>query len=364
MHVDEQVGQDGPDEPDQGGQGGQGLSVVGSLFRDLRRSASNEPSEDARAAVAELFPAGPELVEYLLRFCSLIVLSASIAAFGLLADSAGVVIGAMLVAPLMTPILATAAATVQALNRQLLGSLLVIALGTALAILVGYLVSALAGNTVVGGDLPGEVEARTFPGLLDLGIAISAGAAAGYILPRRSATSALPGVGIAVALVPPLATVGITRQLGETEDSWNAFLLFVTNLAAIVFAASVMLLLAGFRPYQIVSRRVLFSRVLLTLSGVVVVAVPLSIHTRTTVEDGQLRGVVVDAVSAWESSVRIVGLQADVRGGRAVVELLVAGPNPPDDVWQLAERISSDFGKPVDLELQYSVNQRFRVSVR
>jgi uncharacterized membrane protein len=93
------------------------------------------------------------------------------------------------------------------------------------------------------------VRARTFPGLLDLGIAVTAGAAAGYILPRRSATSALPGVGIAVALVPPLAVVGITLEADARTESANALLLYGTNLAAIVFSAAVMLLLSGFRPH-------------------------------------------------------------------------------------------------------------------
>jgi hypothetical protein len=85
---------------------------------------------------------------------------------------------------------------------------------------VGYVTSEVASDAVRGtADLPREVKARTFPGLLDLGMAVTAGAAAGYILPRRSATSALPGVGIAVALVPPLATVGITFELGAGAES-------------------------------------------------------------------------------------------------------------------------------------------------
>ena len=175
------------------------------------------------------------------------MLSSSIAAVGLLADSAAVVIGAMLVAPLMTPILATAAATVRADNREL-----VIALGSDRAGhgagdpgRLPHLSGRVRRRTRHCGTSR-EVRARTFPGLLDLGIAVTAGAAAGYITPRRATTGALPGVGIAVALVPPLATVGITYELGADDAARNALLLFVTNLAAIVFAASVMLLLAGF----------------------------------------------------------------------------------------------------------------------
>ena len=207
-----------PDEPASGGTASgsrpEELTALGRIGRVLRDLARPEPDPGAAEAVDELFPHGHDRVEYLYRFASLIVLSSSIAAFGLLADSAAVVIGAMLVAPLMTPILAAAAATVRALNRELLIAVGVIAFGTVLAIAVGYVTSAVAGETIVGPtDLPGEVKARTFPGLLDLGIAVTAGAAAGYILPRRSATSALPGVGIAVALVPPLAVVGICYLL-------------------------------------------------------------------------------------------------------------------------------------------------------
>lgn len=343
----------------------QELTALGRVTRQLRESLSREPDDDALAAIQELFPTGAARVEFLFRFAALIALSSSIAAFGLLADSSAVVIGAMLVAPLMTPILATAAATVRAENKELFIALLVIALGTVLAIFVGYASAAVASDAVRGTtDLPAEVKARTFPGLLDLGIAITAGAAAGYILPRRSATSALPGVGIAVALVPPLVAVGITFQLGARPESQNALLLYLTNLAAIVFSASIMLIVSGFRPRQHVSRRMLVARVLVTLSAVAAVAVPLTLHTRSTVEDTQLRRTVANAVEAWDSTARVLELSVDAVDGQATVELLIAGPNTPLEVWTLAERIRDDFGGPVELDMQYQRDLRFQVSAR
>jgi uncharacterized hydrophobic protein (TIGR00271 family) len=324
-----------------------------------------EPTDDAQAAVDELFPQGRERLEYLLRFAALIVLSSSIAAFGLLSDSAAVVIGAMLVAPLMTPILATAAATVRALNRELVIALAVIGMGTALAIAVGYVMSFIASDTIVGStELPGEVKARTFPGLLDLGVAVSAGAAGGYILPRRAATGALPGVGIAVALVPPLAVVGITWEAGATSDSWGALLLFVTNLAAIVFAAAVMLLFAGFRPRLRRSRVRLLSRVAITFGAVLAVAVPLTLHTRATLEDGRLRRIVARTIVDWDPSARVVDLNAEVRGGTAHVEVFVAGPSDPEEVWALVQDAQSRFGGPMEFELRYAQDRRFQVSIR
>jgi len=340
-------------------------TALGLVARAFRNAVDRVPDEDAQAALSELIPVGHERAEFVWRFAALIVLSSSIAAVGLLADSAAVVIGAMLVAPLMTPILAAAGATVKADNRELVISLMIIALGTLLAIAVGYAVSAIASDAVRGtADLPGEVKARTFPGLLDLGIAVTAGAAAGYILPRRSATSAAPGVGIAVALVPPLATVGITFELGARSESGNALLLYLTNLSAIIFTASIMLVLAGFRPRQRVSRRALLLRVTVTLSAVIAVAIPLTLHTRSTVEDSRLRGAVADAVAEWDSAARVIELVVDAVDGEARVDLLVAGPNDPREVWTLAQRIRDDFGGPVELNMQYEQDLRFRLTAR
>jgi len=58
----------------------------------------------------------------------------------------------------------------------------------------------------------------------------------------------LPGVAIAAALVPPLATVGIGLAMGDLGVAGGALLLFATNLIAIVLAGAVTLLLLGFRP--------------------------------------------------------------------------------------------------------------------
>jgi uncharacterized hydrophobic protein (TIGR00271 family) len=341
------------------------LTALGRLLRGVQEATLTEPDDEAMAAVDELFPTGFDRIVYTMRFSALIVLSSSIAAFGLLANSAGVVIGAMLVAPLMTPILATAAAMVRAMNRELLIALATILLGTVLAIVVGFMVSLIASETIVGPvDLPAEVEARTFPGLLDLGIAITAGAAAGYILPRRSTTSALPGVGIAVALVPPLVVVGITFEANANTESANALLLFATNLAAIVFSTAFMLLLAGFRPHVRQSRARLAVRVLVTVGAVLAVAVPLTWHTQSTLEDSRLRRIVAESISDWDPTTRITELTAEVRGDTGHVEVLVEGANEPREVWALAQETQRRFGGPVVFELRYAQDLRFQVTVR
>jgi hypothetical protein len=69
-------------------------TALGGLFEALRESVFAPPSEEAIEAVDELLPEGEEFLTYLGRFTMLIVLSAGIAASGLLADSSAVVIGA------------------------------------------------------------------------------------------------------------------------------------------------------------------------------------------------------------------------------------------------------------------------------
>ncbi|CAN5747280.1 DUF389 domain-containing protein [soil metagenome] len=340
------------------------LTALGSLVSAGRSRLSVTPTAEEKAAVDELIPDGDELWPYVAKFVTLTILSAGIASFGLLSNSSAVVIGAMLVAPLMTPITATAGATVTAHNGRLVRALLIIVMGTALAVAVGYVTTLVAGTAVLSdADLPEEVVARTFPGLLDLGIAITAGAAAGYIAPRRSVTSALPGVGIAVALVPPLATVGITAALGLGSDAQNAMLLYLTNLAAIVFAASFMLLLAGFRPDDHPARG-LRRRLALTVIAVIAVAIPLTLHTRETLRDSALRASTTQAVEAWDDQVQIRDLQSNVDDDLAVVELRVAGSGEPKPAWQLAEEIRDRFGGPVDLRLFFDTDEQFVVSAR
>ena len=338
------------------------VEMIGEWLGSVRLRT---PDADEFAALDELMPQGADLPRYLRQFAILTALSAAIASFGLLADSGAVVIGAMLVAPLMTPIVAAAAATVTAHNDRLVKAIAIIASGTFLAIAVGWLVALVAAGRVIDvSSLPDEIRGRTFPGLLDLGIAITAGAAAGYVQPRRSTIAALPGVGIAVALVPPLATVGITLQLGLADEASNALLLYLTNLAAIVFSAAIVLILSGFRPSDEAGRRTLGVRLAVTLLAVAAVAVPLTLHTRSAIADLQLRSSVVAAVEDWDPDVDILDQMSDVADSRATVSLLLVGQGDPRPVYELAEAISTRFGGPVDLQVRYQSDRLFVVSVR
>jgi uncharacterized hydrophobic protein (TIGR00271 family) len=160
--------------------------------------------------------------------------SAGIATLGLVLNSPAVVIGAMLISPLIGPIigagLALAAADLYLGIKSFLN--LAASIAAALAISAG-LVWLLPLHTPTA-----EILSRTRPNLLDLGVAFLSGMAGSLLVFRRGTSSALPGVAIAVALMPPLCASGFGIGSGaQWSIVTGAGLLFLTNLAAIVTTA-------------------------------------------------------------------------------------------------------------------------------
>ncbi|HMR65934.1 MAG TPA: DUF389 domain-containing protein [Anaerolineae bacterium] len=178
-------------------------------------------------------------------FFMMIGLATGIAALGLLLDSPAVIIGAMLVAPLMSAIIGIGLATIQADGRLMLLALQATARGVALAVGVGLVIGLLLKPF---SQPTSEILGRTAPNLFDLGVALVSGVAGAYAICRKNMSASLPGVAIAVALVPPLATVGIGLAWFEWFIARGAFILFLTNLAAITAASGFIFFLLGFRP--------------------------------------------------------------------------------------------------------------------
>ena len=198
---------------------------------------------DRERIMRDLFHDGYRFGRFARRFAALMTLSVLIAVMGLLADSTAVVIGAMLVAPLMSPVLGAAAAIVMGLPQQFLRQSLVLALGT-----IGAIGLAAATSFLFPGSmdpLPAEILARTSPNMLDLGIALAAGAAGAYAQIRRAAADALTGVAVAVALVPPLAVIGVTLEIQEFGLATGALLLFLANVTGIIMSAALTFLVCG-----------------------------------------------------------------------------------------------------------------------
>jgi uncharacterized hydrophobic protein (TIGR00271 family) len=166
-------------------------------------------------------------------FVVLTVGATLIATLGLLANSAGVVIGAMVVAPWILPLQAMAFEILQGRLPMFLRALRTLLLGVVLCVLLAMGVGALVAFPSFGS----EVMNRTSPNLLDLGVALVAGAVAMYAKLRKEAISALAGLAIAVALVPPMCVVGLLLASSQWQQAYGALLLFTTNLLGIMVGA-------------------------------------------------------------------------------------------------------------------------------
>ncbi len=177
-------------------------------------------------------------------FFMMIGLATGIAALGLLVNSPAVIIGAMLVAPLMAAIMGLGLGMIQADAKllRLAGSATL--RGMLLAIGMGL----LAGVILPAGEPTPEIVSRIRPSLFDLGVALISGLAGAYALCRKDVSSSLPGVAIAAALVPPLATVGVGLAWFDMEIARGALILFLTNLIAITAASGLIFFVLGFRP--------------------------------------------------------------------------------------------------------------------
>ncbi|MGW8208662.1 MAG: TIGR00341 family protein [Syntrophobacteria bacterium] len=169
-------------------------------------------------------------VDFIMMMC----LSTAIASLGLIQNSTAVVIGAMVVAPLMTPLIGSGLALVQGNTSLFRDSIKAMGFGIGAALLISIFFGFIAPIE----ELTPELLARGAPTLIDLVVAFLSGVAAAYAVARPSLLGALAGVAIAAALVPPLATVGISFAEGAWKISEGAAILFLTNLVAIILGAA------------------------------------------------------------------------------------------------------------------------------
>lgn len=292
-------------------------------------------------------------------FYVMITLAAAIASMGLLLNSAAVIIGAMVVAPLMSALVGVGMAIVQgdvwllrqALRTVLAGILLVIAVSGGLALIVPR------------NGLTGEMLSRCSPTLLDLGVALVSGAAAAYATARKDVSSALPGVAIAVALAPPLATFGLAACMGYPREAVGALLLFATNLTAIVSAVALVFMWMGFRPNisEQVRARTFRSGVLGSIGLLVAITIILGLLTAQSIHVNVLRHQVeqhlASEIALLGSDVRLADWQASSREQGAVhLEIAVEATESiaPEQVLVLQEHLAAALRRPVSLSLTVS----------
>jgi uncharacterized hydrophobic protein (TIGR00271 family) len=234
---------------------------------------------------------------FLVRMSVLLVLSTIIATAGLLSDSAAVVIGAMLVAPMMNPVMAAAGAVVMGWSPRFYGAIwLVLSMGVG-AIFLSSFITFLSPDIVF---LPEQVLARTRPTFFDLLIALAAGSAGAYTITRKE-SGAIPGVAVAVALLPPLASAGVLIVTGEFELATRAVVLFFTNLLAMVLAGALTFMACGVSPASARRRSAGFIKSKLWLFAILVLAIsiPLYFYSEKIIFNAEYRAARSETLQSW-----------------------------------------------------------------
>ena len=319
-----------------------------------------------------------------LPYWLVLILSGAIATLGLALDSSAVVIGAMLVAPLLAPLM-----------------------GLSMALAVGDARLALQSGAIVGGSLLAviataagltallpfrtitlEIASRISPTTLDLGVAIFSGLVGAVVTLARGKrlSAAIPGVAVAVALIPPLAVAGFGMAAGWQSDIvGGALLLLGANLAGIVLAGVAVFTLVGMHRGDVVKAarqwhegavphgvariacrvpgigraRVFGSaigRIVLVLAFVVALAIPLTAALQEVMREARVRGAVSESLplltDGGATSVLASRVTLGTDSSTARVRVATAGGVGADARAAFRRQASERAGEPVDLRLE------------
>jgi uncharacterized hydrophobic protein (TIGR00271 family) len=276
------------------------------------------------------------------RFWVLLILASIIAAAGVAADSTATVIGAMIVAPLMTPILGCALALVLADRPHLWRSVRLVLGGAVAVIVIGYLIGLIVA-TPDGFASNSQVASRISPKLIDLLAALATGTVGAFALVRTDISDALPGVAIAISLVPPLSVTGMLISAGRYHDAAQSALLFGTNVAAIIATATIVFLLYRVRDATAANGghvgRLRGSTLAAVLGLVLLVAIPLGAGSLAVARDERLTALATPIATGWADAAgwQITGVQTR----NSVITVTTAGAGPGPDPLTLRQALNA-----------------------
>ena len=307
-----------------------------------------------RATVVDnLFFEDPDHVQKQVGFWVLLVLSVAIATLGIMADSTAVVIGAMLVAPLMTPIMGVSVAIVNGWPRRVSLSFATVAGGVAVSIGVAWILAAWVPQLVpIAAN--SQIQSRISPTMVDLLIAIAAGAAGAYATIDKRVSSSITGVAIAVALVPPLGVAGIMLKAGEYADAGGALLLFLTNLVAIILTASVVFVVGGLVPIdQFRSNRTKTRTTVVTVAlAALVITIPLFFTSEGIIASASRQSSAQEITEEWLSDSEGLSLELVVVNVDEIA-VTMSGEGDLPSVAELEASLEEALGADIFLDVEF-----------
>ena len=328
-------------------------ATVGQLLVDWLDA--RDVGDERREEISDgLFFEEPDRIAKLTAWWVMLLLSVAIATFGIIQDSTAVVIGAMLIAPLMTPILGSAAGIVNAWQGRIVSSMALVVTGVGASIGLAFIIGQWV-PAIVPLEVNTQVTSRISPNIVDMLIALAAGAAGAYANVDKRVSASIAGVAIAVALVPPLGVVGLNLEAGLISDAFGAFLLFLTNFVSIVLAATGVFFLTGYAPFQKLQEDRGEVKVILRTVAVaaLVIMVPLFFTAEGVLSTAGRQDSAQTVVSDWlGEDATLTALRVSVDGTDVNVFLTGTGAIPA--VEDLEDSLTEAFGTPAGVRVEHA----------
>lgn len=354
-------------------------TVVSRHFDELQERYAEDEENGDQIAREELVARAEDLAPSRRTYVVMTLVSTIIATAGLLLDSPATVVGSMVIAPLLGPAMAASVGTVvdddelfrRGVRLQLLGVLLAVVGAAAFAFFVKYTNVVPPGLDVLSLS---EVSERLRPDFLSLVVALGAGVAGVYSL-MTGVSAALVGVAIAVALIPPAASVGIGVAWGVPTLAVGSSVLVLVNVLSINLAALVVLWYSGYRPQRFFevgeARSALLKRGAVLAVAIAVLSAFLGGVTYASYEAAtteQAVNAAIDDVLSQSEYADTEVLETDYEYERGLVErqpqrvvVTVAvppGTTHPDLPARLSDRIDARTSHDLDLEVRYVYRAR------
>ncbi|MGI9612016.1 MAG: DUF389 domain-containing protein [Acidimicrobiales bacterium] len=329
-------------------------SVVADWLRDRPKSA-----DDRQALYGKILYEGPDASKRVGRFFALMGFASVIATGGVIGDSTAVVIGAMLIAPLMTPLMGMAISLMMGWPNRLLRSGLVALAGILFAVAIGVVLG-LTSPTAFDTATNSQIVARTSPTTLDLLVAVAAGAAGAYGLSRPDVSDSLPGVAIAISLVPPLSVVGLSFSQGDWSAGNGALLLFATNMLAILIVGGLMFVITGVTPIgRLADNQQRTHTSLVAVAGVATFVIgALLLNGSEIARNIATRSQIEGSVESWldpHLAHDVVDVQIE---GDTVTAVIIGPSDGAPDASTLANKLTSELNRETTAVVRLVVEER------
>ncbi|WP_341532769.1 TIGR00341 family protein [Methanosarcina mazei] len=329
-----------------------------------------------RISREELIARARSLAPAASTYFAFLILSTIIATAGLLLDSVATIIGAMVVAPLMGPAITASVGTVVDDRKLASRGVVLQVTGLVMAIAVSALVGFFIKESFFlppGLDIRDvtQIAERISPNFLYVLLALGSGLA-GAISVIRNVGSALVGVAIAIALIPPAATSGLGIAWGLPGVALASALLVVINMLAVNVSTLVLFWLSGFRPpefsainharYAVISRSALLL-IAITILSVVLILVSFSSYQTYVIEQKVNEEVNYMFEEPMYSGIGLTPVEVSI--GYDSGNILLEEPVRVDIVvaHPAAQEVPEDIAIQIDRRLTEAINRNFEVRV-